>query len=156
MAEELVKAAAEGGREAYVQLYSAVYEKWYRTALCCLCDRGAAAEATAENAVDCYKNVILAKKDKNFPIWSMKRLIEKIERRYREGVEQNNEDYEGIEIIADFANLPFEDRLICALSTECELTEREIDRLLGLHGCGERLRQAKIRLRDSILSAAEG
>lgn len=143
----LVKKAKEGDKQAFSELYSAIYEEMYRYAYCVLQDTYDAEDVVSETVLDAYKSIRLLKDEKLFKNWIFKILSNKCKRKIAtyyekqlpldEGIEVSNEESKDTEGIMDLKNafkeLSFEEKCIVTYKAIQGYSSKEIGEMLNLN-----------------------
>ena len=167
---ELVQKSRNGDADAFAKLYSLVYKDLYRVALFNLNNQHDASDAVSETVLDAFASIKNLRNEDAFKGWIMKILTAKIKNKQKEYIERNNFrqdldeldsveqekseeiDYNGLEIMEEFAKLGEEDRLVLSLSVVSGYKSEEIAGMLGMSANTVRSKaaRAKIKLKQLL------
>ena len=169
--DKCVKKAREGDADAFAELYSLVYKELYRIALINLNNnQHDASDVVSDTVLEAYSSIKKLRDEAAFKAWIIKILTAKIKNKQREYIERNNFrqdldeldsveqerseeiDYNGLEIMEEFAKLGEEDRLVLSLSVVSGYKSEEIAGMLGMSANTVRSKaaRAKIKLKQLL------
>ena len=164
--------ARAGDADAFAQLYSLVYKDLYRIALINLNNnQHDASDVVSDTVLEAYSSIKKLRDEKAFKSWMIKILAAKIKRRQKEYIKINNFseeldildsveqerseeiNYNGLEVMEEFAKLDEEDRLVLSLGVVSGYKSEEIAKMLGMSANTVRSKaaRAKIRLKQLLL-----
>ncbi len=167
-----VQKARDGDADAFAELYSIVYKDLYRIALINLRNnQHDASDVVSDTVLEAYSSIKKLRDEKAFKAWIIKILTAKIKNKQREliqrdnysreldvldDVEQERSDeinYNGLEIMEEFARLDEEERLVLSLSVVSGYKSEEIARMTGISANTVRSKaaRAKIKLKQMLL-----
>ena len=167
---ECVKRARVGDADAFAELYSLVYKDLYRIALLNLKNQHDASDVVSDTVLDAYTSIKKLRDENAFKGWIVKILTVKIKNKQKEyikrnqfrndldvldSVEQEKSDeinYNGLEILEEFAKLNEEDRLVLSLSVVSGYKSEEIAKMLGISAntVRSKVARAKIKLKQLL------
>ncbi len=144
---KLVKKAKEGDKQAFSELYAAIYEEMFRYAYCILQDQYDAEDVVSDTVLDAYRSIKLLRDDKLFKNWIFKILSNKCKRKIATYYEKNvpldedikisdetNHDTEGIMDLKNaFNELSFEEKCIITYKAIQGYSSKEIGKMLNLN-----------------------
>ncbi|MCD7730404.1 MAG: sigma-70 family RNA polymerase sigma factor [Oscillospiraceae bacterium] len=168
---ECVKKARDGNADAFAELYALVYKDLYRIALINLNNnQHDASDVVSDTVLEAYSSIKKLRDESAFKAWITKILTVKIKNKQKEYIERNNFrqeldtlddveqekskeiDYNGLEIMEEFAKLGKEDRLVLSLSVVSGYKSEEIAKMLGVSANTVRSKaaRAKIKLKQLL------
>ena len=167
---QCVKKARAGDADAFAELYSTVYKDLYRIALVNLKNQHDASDVVSDTVLDAYSSIKKLKDESAFKAWIIKILTVKIKNKQREYIERNNYrkelddiegveqeksaeiNYNGLEIMEEFAKLGEEERLVLSLSVVSGYKSEEIARMTGISAntVRSKVARAKIKLKQML------
>lgn len=166
-----VEKAKAGDADAFAELYSLVYKDLYRIALINLRNnQHDASDAVSDTVLEAYSSIKKLRDEKAFKSWIIKILTVKIKNRQRELIERDNYsneldvldsveqekseeiDYNGLEIMEEFAKLDKDERLVLSLSVVSGYKSEEIAKMTGISANTVRSKaaRAKIKLKQML------
>ncbi|MBQ2823157.1 MAG: sigma-70 family RNA polymerase sigma factor [Oscillospiraceae bacterium] len=166
-----VEKARKGDADAFAELYSLVYKDLYRIALMNLNNnQHDASDVVSDTVLDAYSSIKKLKDESAFKAWIIKILTVKIKNKQREYIERNNYrkelddiegveqeksaeiNYNGLEIMEEFAKLGEEERLVLSLSVVSGYKSEEIARMTGISAntVRSKVARAKIKLKQML------
>lgn len=168
---QCVLRARDGDADAFAELYSLVYKDLYRIAFVNLKNQHDASDVVSDTVLEAYSSIKKLRDEKAFKAWIIKILTVKIKKKqkeyiknrdYREeldvleSVEQERSEeinYNGLEVMEEFAKLDEEDRLVLSLGVVSGYKSEEIAKMLGMSANTVRSKaaRAKIRLKQLLL-----
>lgn len=163
---DCVKRARNGDSDAFANLYSLVYKDLYHIALCNLKNQHDACDVVSDAVLDAFTSIKNLRDEKAFKAWIVKILTVKIKNKQREYIKNNNtqdiddveqeitsdENYNGLEILEEIANLDENERLVLSLSIVGGYTSDEIAKMCETNPSTIRskLSRAKIKLKERL------
>ncbi len=166
-----VEKARAGDADAFAELYSIVYKDLYRIALINLNNnQHDASDVVSDTVLEAYSSIKKLRDEKAFKAWIIKILTVKIKNKQKEyikrdnfsreldvldSVEQERSDeinYNGLEILDEFAKLNEEERLVLSLSVVSGYKSEEIARMTGssANTVRSKVARAKIKLKQLL------
>lgn len=159
-----VSLAQQGDATAFSELYALVYKDLYYVAYYSLKNTYDAQDVVSDTVLDAYASIGKLKDEKAFKAWIMKILSAKIKRKLKEYVqsrivftyefEQEELNYDGIDLKQEFNRLSDEERLVLSMSVVSGYTSEEISKITGINAntVRSKLLRAKDKLRDRLTS----
>lgn len=163
---ECVKMARAGDADSFAKLYALVYKDLYRIALINLNNnQHDASDVVSDTVLEAYSSIKNLRDEKAFKSWIIKILAAKIKRKQKEyiqkknfsneldildSVEQEKSDeinYNGLEVMDEFAKLDEEDRLVLSLGVVSGYKSEEIAGMLGMSANTVRSKAARAKLK---------
>lgn len=163
---ECVKMARAGDADSFAKLYALVYKDLYRIALINLNNnQHDASDVVSDTVLEAYSSIKNLRDEKAFKSWIIKILTAKIKRKQKEyiqkknfsneldildSVEQEKSDeinYNGLEVMDEFAKLDEEDRLVLSLGVVSGYKSEEIAGMLGMSANTVRSKAARAKLK---------
>lgn len=167
-----VAKARSGDADAFSELYALVYKDLYRIAYINLNhNQHDASDVVSDTVLEAYTSIKNLRDENSFKAWIVKILTVKIKNKQKEykkinncqedvddpegSVEQEKSDeinYNGLEIMEEFAKLNEEERLVLSLSVISGYTSEEIAKMTGLSASNVRSKaaRAKIKLKQLL------
>lgn len=167
-----VQKARAGDADAFAELYSAVYKDLYRIALINLKNnQHDASDVVSDTVLEAFSSIKNLRDEKAFKAWIIKILTVKIKNKQKEYINRDNNsreldsldsveqketkkeiNYDGLEIMEEFAKLNEEERLVLSLSVVSGYKSAEIAKMLGTSASTVRSKvaRAKIRLKQLL------
>ena len=165
-----VRRAQAGDAGAFAELYSLVYKDLYRIALLNLNNQHDASDVVSDTVLEAYTSISKLRDEKAFKAWIIKILTVKIKNKQREYIQRdkNRQDledldsveqerseeinYNGLEIMDEFAKLNEEERLVLSLSVVSGYKSEEIARMTGssANTVRSKVARAKIKLKQLL------
>ncbi|MEG0615085.1 MAG: sigma-70 family RNA polymerase sigma factor [Oscillospiraceae bacterium] len=165
---ECVKKAQGGDADAFAKLYSLVYKDLYHIALCNLRNQHDASDVVSDAVLDAFTSIKKLRDEKAFKAWIVRILTAKIKNKQREYIENNGtqdiedveqeltkeENFGGIEIMEEIANLDQNERLVLSLNVVAGYTSDEIAKMTKANPSTVRskLSRAKIKLKQRLIT----
>ena len=131
--KQLAYEARQGSKEAFAQLYQAVYQDLYRFALYVLKNPEDAQDAVAETVADAYAEITKLRDSEAFKGWIFKILSNKCKRKLKEYTRKTEPLYEqegSVQVREAFFSLSDEERFIVAMQVFGGYKSKEIGLIL--------------------------
>ncbi len=169
--KETVQKARKGDADAFAELYALVYNDLFRISLLNLNNnRHDASDVVSDTVLEAYSSIKNLRDENAFKSWIIKILTAKIKRKQKEyikrdrfrdeletldDVAQNKADeinFDGLEILEEFASLNEEERLVLSLSVVSGYKSDEIAKMTGISSSTVRTKvaRAKIKLKAGL------
>lgn len=164
--EKCVEMARAGDPDSFAQLYALVYKDLYRIALINLNNnQHDASDVVSDTVLEAYSSIKKLRDEKAFKSWIIKILTAKIKIKQKEYIQKNNFsneldildsveqeksdeiNYNGLEVMEEFAKLDEEDRLVLSLGVVSGYKSEEIAKMLGMSANTVRSKAARAKLK---------
>lgn len=164
--EKCVEMARAGDPDSFAQLYALVYKDLYRIALINLNNnQHDASDVVSDTVLEAYSSIKKLRDEKAFKSWIIKILTAKIKIKQKEYIHKNNFsseldildsveqeksdeiNYNGLEVMEEFAKLDEEDRLVLSLGVVSGYKSEEIAKMLGMSANTVRSKAARAKLK---------
>lgn len=164
--EKCVEMARAGDPDSFAQLYALVYKDLYRIALINLNNnQHDASDVVSDTVLEAYSSIKKLRDEKAFKSWIIKILTAKIKIKQKEYIQKNNLsneldildsveqeksdeiNYNGLEVMEEFAKLDEEDRLVLSLGVVSGYKSEEIAKMLGMSANTVRSKAARAKLK---------
>lgn len=170
--DRCVEMARAGDPDSFAKLYALVYKDLYRIALINLNNnQHDASDVVSDTVLEAYSSIKNLRDEKAFKSWIIKILTAKIKKKQKEYIQKNNFsneldildsveqeksdeiNYNGLEVMEEFAKLDEEDRLVLSLGVVSGYKSEEIAKMLGMSANTVRSKAARAKLKLKQLLA---